>query len=117
MLTAETAPRLAAPLVAFEHVSFSYVPGAPVLDDVTLNIREGSVVGIVGPSGCGKSTILSILAGLNRPAGGTVRWTADTGPRRHQLAMVFQKDTLLPWLNARDNAALHFRFHDSRTPK
>jgi ABC-type nitrate/sulfonate/bicarbonate transport system ATPase subunit len=105
-------------LVAFEHVSFSYVPGAPVLDDVSLNIQEGSVVGIVGPSGCGKSTVLSILAGLNRPAGGTVRWAPDTATsRRHQLAMVFQKDTLLPWLTARDNAALHFRFRNSHTPK
>jgi NitT/TauT family transport system ATP-binding protein len=112
------ATALKPPLVEFERVSFSYVPGVPVLEDVSLTIREGSVLGIVGPSGCGKSTVLSILAGLHRPSSGRVSWSPEaSGKDRHKLAMVFQKDTLLPWLTASDNAGLHFRFRNSRTPK
>lgn len=99
-------------------MSFAYVPSVPVLEDVSFTLREGSVLGIVGPSGCGKSTVLSILAGLHRPGSGTVRWAPQaTSKDRHKLAMVFQRDTLLPWLTASDNAALHFRFRNSHTPK
>lgn len=53
-------------------LSFEYVKGSPVLRDISLDIPSGSLVVLAGKSGCGKSTLIKILAGLYRPAPGTV---------------------------------------------
>lgn len=46
--------------------------GRRVLNDVSLRLEQGTITAICGPNGAGKSTLLEALAGLNRPAGGTV---------------------------------------------
>jgi ATP-binding cassette, subfamily B, bacterial len=58
--------------VSFEHVSFSYDPGRPVLRDITLQIEPGETVALVGPSGCGKTTLVSLLERLHAPDAGRV---------------------------------------------
>jgi NitT/TauT family transport system ATP-binding protein len=90
-------------------VGFRYATGTQALANLDLDIREGQVTGIVGPSGCGKSTMLALLAGLARPTAGAIELKAATAGR-HPLAMVFQHDTLLPWLTVEQNVGLHFRF-------
>jgi ATP-binding cassette, subfamily B, multidrug efflux pump len=50
-----------APAVALRHIEFAYVPGQPVLHDLSLDIAQGDFVGIVGHTGSGKSTLLSLL--------------------------------------------------------
>ena len=61
----------------------------------------GEIVAIVGPSGCGKTTLLELICGLQRPDGGTV----SAAP----AALMPQRDLLLPWLSALDNAGLALR--------
>lgn len=61
-----------------KNVSFSY--GAdPVLEDISLDIRQEEFVGIAGPNGSGKTTLLKILVGLLPPATGSVRFSCHMG--------------------------------------
>ena len=93
--------------IRLENVTFSYQQqgaAGPVVEDVSLTIREGEFVSFIGPSGCGKSTVLRLLSGLSRPTGGRIllndREIAGTG---HERGVVFQHYALFPWMTARDN--------------
>jgi len=69
------------------------------------------VLGIVGPSGCGKSTLLELIAGLREPDAGTIAVGTATEPteRLARCAYLPQRDLLLPWYSAIDNAGLALR--------
>jgi len=71
------------------------------LDDLSLSLAPGEVVAVVGPSGCGKSTLLELVCGLIEPDAGTI----ESAP----AVLMPQRDVLLPWLRAVDNAALALR--------
>ncbi len=57
--------------VAIEHISMR-IGRQQVLDDVTLHIGDGEVLGLLGPNGAGKSTLMKILVGLRQPTSGSV---------------------------------------------
>jgi ABC-type multidrug transport system fused ATPase/permease subunit len=63
-------PLAAVRSLEFEHVSFSYTPGVPVLSDVGFTVAGGEAIGVVGPSGAGKSTLVQLLLQLRAPADG-----------------------------------------------
>jgi len=79
----------------------------PVLDDISLTLREGEIVALLGKSGSGKSTMLRCIAGLIAPSAGTVayRGTPLNGANPG-VAMVFQSFALLPWLTVQQNVEL-----------
>jgi len=58
--------------VVFEHVTFAYKPGVPVLKDVSFRAPAGSTTALVGSSGSGKSTLISLVLAFNRPEAGRV---------------------------------------------
>src|SRR5207249_3119299 len=78
--------------------------GVSVLDNVSLEAREGEFVCILGPSGCGKSTLLNIVAGFLKPTDGQVRIDGEPvvnpDPRR---IFVFQERGVFPWLTVEGN--------------
>lgn len=79
----------------------------PVLDGITLELREGEFVALLGPSGSGKSTLLRILAGLVRPSEGVVLVHGiPLDGLNGQVAIVFQNFALFPWLTVLQNVEL-----------
>ncbi len=83
--------------------------GHPVLRGIDLSIAEGEFVAVLGPSGCGKSTLLRILAGLDAPTSGEVRFgnraVTHVPPQERNIAMVFQSYALYPHMTVRENMA------------
>ena len=88
----------------------------PVLRGVDFQAPLGEMTMLVGPSGCGKTTLLSVIAGLLNPSGGSIAVLGrDVGGmrggesvefRRRNLGFVFQQYNLLPSLTAAENAAV-----------
>jgi len=71
------------------------------LDGVSVHAAHGDLLAVVGPSGCGKSTLLELICGLQAPDRGSVACAP--------AVLMPQRDLLLPWLDAVDNAALALR--------
>ena len=81
------------------------------LDRLDLEVPAHGVVGLVGPSGCGKSTLLELICGLREPSDGTIAVGAEEAAdaRLSRCAYMPQRDLLLPWYSAIDNASLALR--------
>jgi NitT/TauT family transport system ATP-binding protein len=73
------------------------------IQELTLELRRGEFCAIVGPSGCGKTTLLRILAGLEEPTSGSIVFGG--GGDEGRSALVFQGNSLFPWLSVLDNVA------------
>src|SRR2546426_5794815 len=88
----------------------------PVLDGVSIAVPEGDFLGLMGPSGSGKSTLLNLLAGIDRPASGSIRIgdveisslseRALAGWRARHIGFIFQLYNLIPVLPAFENVEL-----------
>jgi NitT/TauT family transport system ATP-binding protein len=79
------------------------------VDHVSLDIAPGEFFMIVGPSGCGKTTLLRILAGLESATSGTIEVDVPAGSDRPVNSMVFQGDSIFPWMTVWQNAAYGLR--------
>lgn len=103
------------PLVELRGVSRTYPGGVTALQEVSLSIGRGELVGIVGPSGSGKSTMLNMIGTLDRPTTGTVfvddydaHALSDrelSALRAKLLGFVFQQFHLAAGVSAVDNVA------------
>ncbi len=85
----------------------------PALRGVTFALPGGLIGALLGPSGGGKSTLLEIIAGLQPPDSGDVRWEGrsvlSTPPHRRGFGMVFQDYALFPHMNVFENVAFGLR--------
>lgn len=87
--------------------------GAPVVNDVSLEVAAGQVTCLLGPSGCGKSTTLRMIAGVERPDTGTIRIDGRTvcgdgvlvPPESRSVGLMFQDFALFPHLTVAQNVA------------
>ena len=78
------------------------------LEDLSLRVPWGSLTSVVGRSGCGKTTLLRLLAGLDEPTAGRIRFLRDGQvlPRESvRVGLVFQEPRLMPWLTVEENLA------------
>ncbi len=90
------------------------------LDGIDLDIEDGEFVALLGTSGSGKSTLLNMLAGLERPSKGTIKYgnisltdldeNQITKFRNLNVGFVFQSYNLLPYLSAWENVSLPLTF-------
>jgi ATP-binding cassette subfamily B multidrug efflux pump len=86
--------------VRFDRVTFAYVPGAPVLRDVSLHAAPGETIALVGPTGAGKTTIVNLLSRFYEIESGEVRidgtdiQDVTKASLRRQLGVVLQQTFL-----------------------
>jgi NitT/TauT family transport system ATP-binding protein len=78
------------------------------LDNIDLSVKEGEFLCIVGPSGCGKTTLLRILAGLEKQTWGKLV-IRSKNPEKPLTSMVFQGDSVFPWMTVKENVAYSLR--------
>ncbi|MFS8480214.1 MAG: ATP-binding cassette domain-containing protein [Micromonosporaceae bacterium] len=100
-----------------------YFGGVRALEDVTLTIREGELVGLVGPNGSGKTTLVGMLSGTLRPTRGSIRvgGLEITGLPPHRVAHVgvartYQIPRPFASMTVRDNVAMAIMFGRSPEP-
>ena len=92
------------PIIEIKNMSFSYTPGSPVLESVSLTVNAGQSGCIVGPNGGGKSTLLKLMLGLLQPDSGTLKIFGESPekarakigymPQYHQLDASFPASVL-----------------------
>lgn len=81
------------------------------IKDLSLSIKEDSIVAIIGPSGCGKSTILNIIGNLENKTSGEIIYNQE----KNKIGYMFQTDCLFPWLTILDNCLLGFKINNNLT--
>ena len=105
------------PIIQLINVDKSYAKSdeiSIILRGINLSVDSGEFVSIIGPSGSGKSTLLSIIAGLEEPSSGVIRYgLTESEDRLGRIGYMQQKDLLFPWRNVLDNALLGVEVGDS----
>ncbi len=98
--------------IEFRNVT-KHFGGASVVDDLSLEIRDGEFVVLLGPSGCGKTTTLRMLAGLETVSSGDIfiegERVNDVPTQHRDLAMVFQSYALYPHMTIAENIGYPLR--------
>jgi NitT/TauT family transport system ATP-binding protein len=111
---AERRSQAARPAIRINDLQKSF--GALVaIDHVSVDIEPGEFFVIVGPSGCGKTTLLRILAGLETATAGTIEIDTPAGSDRPENSMVFQGESIFPWMTVWNNAAYGLRMRNAPT--
>jgi NitT/TauT family transport system ATP-binding protein len=88
----------------------------PALERFSVDVRDGELICVLGPSGCGKTTLLWAMSGLHELTSGRILLdgSAVTGPRPHEIGVIFQEANLLPWRNLLQNIEFPFEIKRAR---
>lgn len=106
-------PRGGDTALAARGIGFSYVPGVPVLRDIDMVVRRGTIHGLIGPNGSGKSTLVNLISGELRPLEGEIELNGErveklSAPSRpaHGLMRTFQSAVLVRELPILENTTV-----------
>ncbi|MGH2806739.1 MAG: ABC transporter ATP-binding protein, partial [Actinomycetota bacterium] len=106
--------------ITFENVTKVYGDGTLAVNNLSLEVPDGSLMVLVGPSGCGKTTALRMVAGLEQITGGEIRIgdrvVNDLTPKDRDIAMVFQNYALYPHISVFENMAFSLRLRHYKKP-
>lgn len=98
--------------VSIEDLNFQFAKSdTPIINNFSMTVKKGEIVGIIGPSGSGKSTLLRLVSGLEEPTSGKIvidnRTIVDQKtyiePQNRGIGMVFQDYALFPHLTVAKN--------------
>ena len=99
-------------MLSLQHIKKSY-DGVPVLQDITLDIKDGEIVSILGPSGCGKTTLLNVILGITDADEGKILFHEEDithePMEKRGFNIVFQDYALFPNLNVYQNITYGLR--------
>ena len=105
--------------ISLKNVKKAYGKDTPVIENLNLEIKDGSFTVLVGPSGCGKSTTLRMITGLETVTSGDILIDGarvnDVAPGKRDISMVFQNYALYPTMTVKDN--IEFGLINKKVPK
>lgn len=93
-------------MIRFSNVSYQYQEGNTIISNLSFSLSSHKSIAIIGNSGCGKTTLLHLIAGILKPANGTVTLETD------KFSYLMQDITLLPYYNALENSVLSVFLRD-----
>ena len=105
------------PVISTTNLSFSFYKGNPVLDNININVPQGSIYGFLGPNGAGKTTTMRLLTGLLPQQGDHIRFfnqslTSQLPNLFHRVGCLIETPSLYLHLSGLDNLRLVTRMKD-----
>ncbi len=100
-------------ILEISHVSKNYhtLDGEiEAIKDINIEVNKGDFIALVGTSGCGKSTLLNIIAGLDTPSSGQIKFKNNS-----KIGYMFQSDCLFPWLSIYENCLIGLKIQKINT--